>query len=363
MLRGEEPRSRRLLGVALLALTGAAAAALVLAGNPGNMGLCGACFLRDLSGALRLHQGPAIFRPETLGLVLGALLWSFASGRHVGRSGSYAVSRFLLCVAMAFGALVFLGCPFRLLQRLGGGDLHAWAAAPGFVLGVAVARWFEGAGYSLGKTHETPRAVGLLGPLAFVALGVLFVGADALAGPGPGSDGKPPHAPWLLALGLALAAGAVLSATGFCAISAARQAFAGPRWMLAAAAALVAGYGIVLAAGGAANWSATAQPVAHGDWLWNTLALALVGLCGAFAGGCPVRQLVMAGEGNGDAFVGVAGLVVGGALAHGMGLAAAPATADAAGGPTAAGQRAVAIAIALVLVYATAMRGAKPAVG
>jgi hypothetical protein len=76
-----------------------------------------------------------------------------------------------------------------------------------------------------------------------------------------------------------------------------------------------------------------------------------------------VRQLVMAGEGNGDAFVGVAGLVVGGALAHGMGLAAAPATADAAGGPTAAGQRAVAIAIALVLVYATAMRGAKPAVG
>jgi hypothetical protein len=32
----------------------------------------------------------------------------------------------------------------------------------------------------------------------------------------------------------------------------------------------------VLAAGGAANWSATAQPVAHGDWLWNTLALVLV---------------------------------------------------------------------------------------
>jgi hypothetical protein len=41
---------------------------------------------------------------------------------------------------------------------------------------------------------------------AFVALGVLFVGADALAGPGPGSDGKPPHAPWLLALGLAVLA-------------------------------------------------------------------------------------------------------------------------------------------------------------
>ena len=36
---------------------------------------------------------------------------------------------------------------------------------------------------------------------------------------------------------------------------------------------------------------------------------------------------MMAGEGNGDAFVGCAGLVVGGALAHTLQLASAPATA------------------------------------
>ena len=357
MLRGDPTRSRGLLGVALVALVGALAAALVLAGNPGNMGLCGACFLRDLGGALRLHAGPAIFRPELIGLVLGALLWSAITRRHVGRSGSHAAARFALCVAMAFGALVFLGCPFRLLQRLGGGDLHAWAALPGFVLGVGAARWFEDRGYSLGKTQQAPLALGLIGPLTFVVLLALFVGADVLAGPGPDSDAKPAHAQWMLALGLALPAGAILSATEFCVISAARAVFSGSRWMLSASGALVASYALVLALGGTANWSLGAQPVAHADWLWNSLALALVGLCGALAGGCPVRQLVMAGEGNGDAFIGVCGLVVGGALAHALSIASAAANADSAGGVSSAGKATVAVSIVLVLLYAFAMRG------
>src|SRR5438105_1978040 len=49
---------------------------LVVLGNPGNMGLCGACFLRDTAGALGLFHadGPRIFRPELVGLVLGAFL-------------------------------------------------------------------------------------------------------------------------------------------------------------------------------------------------------------------------------------------------------------------------------------------------
>ncbi len=39
-------------GIAL----GALAAYLVYAGNPGNMGICAACFLRDSSGALGFHR-------------------------------------------------------------------------------------------------------------------------------------------------------------------------------------------------------------------------------------------------------------------------------------------------------------------
>lgn len=358
MLRGDQPTAVRVRALLLLALVGIGAGVLVWLGNPGNMGLCGACFLRDLGGALRLHPGPAILRPEVPGLVLGALLMALFSRRHVGRSGSHAVVRFLLCVAMAIGALVFLGCPSRLLQRLGGGDLHAWLALPGFVAGVGLGRWFERRGYALGRTSEVPLAIGLLGPSCLLGLLVLFVSGGVLAGPGPGDPAPPPHAPWLPALGIGTVAGAVLSATGFCVVSAARQVFSGPRWMLMGAGVVIAGHGVVVLALGVAAPGAAVQPIAHGDWLWNTLALVLVGLTGALAGGCPVRQIVMAGEGNGDAFVGVAGLVVGGALAHALQLASVPATAMAAGGPTAAGKWAVVGALVFAIVYAAAISAA-----
>jgi hypothetical protein len=354
VLRGDATLGRRCAGLLLAAGVGVAAAALVALGNPGNMGICGACFLRDTAGALGLQaKGPAIFRPEVAGIVLGALGWSAATGRGIGRSGSHAGSRFVLCVFMAIGALVFLGCPFRMLQRLGAGDLTAWAALPGFVAGVGAGLWFERKGYSIGKTAPAPLAVGLVGPALAVLLLVLFV-ARTLAGPGPGDAGPPAHAPWLVALGIALAAGAALSANGFCAVSAARQVFRGPRWMLAGAAALVAGYAATVLVTGKPAFGA--QPVAHGDWLWNALGLGLAGLCGALAGGCPVRQVVMAGEGNADAFVGVAGLVAGGALAHTLGLASVAASEVSAGGATPAGQIALAAGYAFALLYALTLR-------
>ena len=38
------------------AVVGLAALVLTMLGNPGNMGFCIACFLRDISGALGLHS-------------------------------------------------------------------------------------------------------------------------------------------------------------------------------------------------------------------------------------------------------------------------------------------------------------------
>jgi uncharacterized protein len=369
MLRGEATTGRRALGLFLTLAVGVLAAALVALGNPGNMGICGACFLRDAAGALKLHAAPpAIFRPELAGVVLGALVFSLAARKPVGRSGSFAVARFLLGVFMGIGALVFLGCPFRMLQRLGGGDANAWLALPGFLAGVGTGLLLERRGYSVGKTQPTPGPVGALGPLAFLGLLGMFLIGGVLKGPGPGDAGPPPHAPWEWSLGLAGVAGVILAATGFCGVNAARQVFAGPRWMLAGAGTLVAGYAAVALATGRFHWGVEGQPAAHTSVLWNALALALVGLTGVLAGGCPVRQLVMTGEGNGDAFVVVAGLVTGGALSHTLGLASvvsAPATAAApaiAGGPTDAGQTAVVAGLALCLAYGVAMtRAAKSA--
>ena len=58
------------------AVIGAAAIALMTLGNPANMGLCAACFIRDVAGALGLHGAAAVqyLRPEIAGFVLGAFL-------------------------------------------------------------------------------------------------------------------------------------------------------------------------------------------------------------------------------------------------------------------------------------------------
>jgi YedE family putative selenium metabolism protein len=65
-----------------------------------------------------------------------------------------------------------------------------------------------------------------------------------------------------------------------------------------------------------------AQPIAHTEALWNFLGLALAGWSAALLGGCPLRQLVLTGQGNTDSAVTVLGLVVGAAVAHTYNLAA-----------------------------------------
>jgi hypothetical protein len=215
----------------------------------------------------------------------------------------------------------------------------------------------ERRGYSLGKTSEVSLPIGLLGPIALIAPLIAWWFGVGLAGPSLGADAAtgPARAPWMLALSLSLLAGGVLSATGFCAISAARSVFGGSRWMLLAAFAFVVGYAIAAMVTGRFHTGFDGQPIAHADWLCNALALALVGACGAFAGGCPVRQIVMAGEGNGDAMVGCAGLMFGAAIAHNFGIASTAASASAAGGASTNGAIAVVVLLALVIVYAASV--------
>lgn len=346
MLRSDISGTRLWIAFGLTVLVGCGAAVLVGLGNPGNMGICGACFLRDAAGSLDLaERGPKIFRPELAGLVLGALLFTVLSGRYGARSGSHAATRFFFGLWMGIGALVFLGCPFRMLQRIGGGDLNAVVGLAGFIPGVGLGLFFEKRGYNIGKTAVVNPAVGLLGPLTFVAMLALFLAGDFLTGPGPGAEGKPPHAPWMASLGIAAGAGAILAATRFCAVTAARQVFLKEKRMLLATGLLIAGYAAVSAIGGRFTLSFDGQPAAHSDHLWSILSLVLVGLCGCLTGGCPVRQLVMTGEGNGDAFMTVMGLLIGGALAHNLELASSGA------GTTPNGRAAIVVGLVLSVAY------------
>ena len=66
------------------------------------------------------------------------------------------------------------------------------------------------------------------------------------------------------------------------------------------------------------------QPVAHTMSLWNFGGMVVAGLAFALAGGCPGRQLFLAGEGDGDAAVFVLGMIVGAGFSHNFGLASSP---------------------------------------
>lgn len=98
------------------------------------------------------------------------------------------------------------------------------------------------------------------------------------------------------------------------------------------------------------------QPVAHSQHLWNFLGMYVVGFAAVLAGGCPLRQMVLAGQGSSDSAVTFLGLLVGAAFCHNFGLAASAAaaateTAEAVvGGPGPAGKAAVLICIAVLFL-------------
>lgn len=113
---------------------------LTLLGNPANMGFCIACFLRDIAGGLGLHSAAKVqyIRPEVIGLVLGACLMAIATKEFKPKAGSSPATRFLIGALVMIGALAFLGCPLRMVIRLGGGDLNALVGLAGFVIGICI---------------------------------------------------------------------------------------------------------------------------------------------------------------------------------------------------------------------------------
>lgn len=112
---------------------GLLAVILALLGNPANMAICVACFIRDTAGALKLHSAAPVqyLRPEIIGFVVGAFLISLVTKEYKATAGSSPMIRFVLGFVMMIGALVFLGCPLRLIIRMAAGDLNAYVALVG----------------------------------------------------------------------------------------------------------------------------------------------------------------------------------------------------------------------------------------
>ena len=354
MMKHREKTGIVLAGIAI----GVIASLLVLFGNPVNMGFCIACFLRDISGALGLHTAGAVqyIRPEILGLVLGSFLMALLRKEFSPRGGSSPLTRFVLGFFVMIGCLMFLGCPFRMILRLAGGDLNALFGLLGFVCGILVGVFFLNRGYSLKRTYKLPVLEGAAFSIIQVVLLVLLVAAPAFiyfseAGAGPGAL----HAPILLSLAAGLIVGALAQWTRLCMVGGIRDLVLFREWKL------LMGFLAILVSALICNLVLTAvkagsfftlglegQPVAHTDGLWNFLGMLLTGFGCVLLGGCPLRQLVLSGEGNTDSAITVLGLAIGAAFAHNFGLASSAA------GPTANGKVAVIIGIVVVAVIAVA---------
>lgn len=329
---------------------------LVFFGNPGNMGYCIACFIRDTAGALGVHQAAAVqyIRPEIIGLVLGSLIAALIAKEFMPRGGSSPVTRFVLGFMVMVAALVFLGCPLRMVLRIAGGDLNAIVGLIGFAAGIVAGVVFLKKGYSLKRTHKMPLTDGISLPVIQVGLLVLLITAPAFiffSESGPGSM----HAPIIISLIAGLIVGVIAQRSRLCMVGGIRDLVLFKDWTL-----LLGFVGILIAAAianvcfGFFHVSFIGQPIAHTDGLWNFLSMAAVGLGSVMLGGCPLRQLVLSGEGNSDSVITVFGYFVGAAFAHNFGLASSATTVTdgvVSGGPTLAGKIAtVAIIVILVII-------------
>lgn len=338
-------------------LLGLAGALLAWFGNPKNMAICIACFIRDTAGGMKLHQAAVVqyVRPEIVGMVAGSFAISVATKEYRSVAGSSPLIRFLLGVMMMIGALVFLGCPLRMVIRMSAGDLNAWVALPGFILGIFTGTLALRRGFSLGRSYDTHRSNGyvLPGLLVFVLVLSLFVpGLFAWSEKGPGSM----HAPVLVSLAAGLVFGALSQKCRTCFAGSVRDVILMKNFDLLST---IGGFFVMMLvynlATGGFRLSFIGQPVAHAKHLWNLLGMYVVGLAATLAGGCPLRQLILTGQGSSDSGMTVLGMLVGAAVCHNFGLAGAAMTVEdgivtAAGGPAAAGKIAVLLCILVLLV-------------
>lgn len=342
------------------AAIGIIAALLQSLGNPPNMGVCVACFERDIAGALGLHRAAAVqyIRPEIIGFVLGAFLISLFAGEHRPRGGSSPLIRFFLGIFAMIGALVFLGCPWRALLRLAGGDLNAIVGLAGLAAGIFAGIIFLKNGYSLGRSQPQKAWSGYVFPAFMLGLLLLLFfhvsfsedGPIFFSASGPGAM----HAPLWISFGAGITIGVIAQRSRFCTMGALRDV------MLVRDFHLISGVAALLAAAflmnlllGQFKIGFEGQPIAHTDHLWNFLGMCLAGLAFTLAGGCPGRQLFLSGEGDLDAGIFALGMIFGAAFSHNFAMASSPK------GTAAFGPAGVIVGMIFCLVIGFAMKERK----
>lgn len=284
---------------------------LAVAGNPENTGICVSCFLTNLAGSLHLHGEARMSypRPELFGILLGAFLASTFAGGFRVRGTRAPLLVVAAGAAVIVGCEVFMGCPIKMVLRLAAGDATAVAGAVGLAAGIAAGVGFLRRGLEIPSTPRIPAVAGYLLPIAALLLAVMAYlrsGWLVFAESGPAAQ----HAPMALSLGSGLLLGGIAQRSRFCVTGALRNLFAGKDWSLMAgfAALAVTAFAVNLGAG-TFRPGYFDQPGSHPIILWNFLGMFVAGLGSMVIGGCPFRQLTLAGEGDTGASLAILGML------------------------------------------------------
>ncbi|WP_341452744.1 YedE family putative selenium transporter [Desnuesiella massiliensis] len=197
--------------------------------------------------------------------------------------------------------------------------------------------------FNLKRNYKVTKFEGFMLPLVNIALFALLIATPAFiffSKKGPGAS----HAPIYISLAAGLIVGALAQRSRLCMVGGIRDI------IMFKDSYLISGFiaiflfsligNIIM---GKFNLSFVNQPVAHNDALWNFLGMALAGWASTLLGGCPLRQLILSGEGNIDSVITVIGMIVGAAFVHNFGLASS------ASGPTPNGKIAVIVGFLIVL--------------
>ncbi len=314
------------------AIIGIGSMVLSYYGNPANTGLCVSCFMENIAGAMGLHDNVRMqyMRPEILGIVLGAFAWSFYKRDFISIGGSSSLLRFVVGILLIIGCSVFIGCPVKMVLRLAGGDIGALAGMAGLVAGIYIGLEFIENGFQLGKPRKATKASGYMIPLFFLLLLALAVfKPDFIGESAKGSAAL--HAPFLMSLGFGLLLGGWAQHTQFCITGGIARIFLwGPREVMNCPRST----GLLISLGsffvfatvssmltGQFNFGLLGQPSSNDSYGWAFLGMMMVGLGSVLIRGCPLRQLVSAGQGDTDAGVTVMGMLVGAGLVQNWGLA------------------------------------------
>lgn len=294
-------------------------------GNPANTGICVSCFMENVAGALRLHDNARMqyLRPEIMGFVLGSFLLAVFRREFASTGGSSPLLRFLIGMLLIVGCSVFIGCPVKMILRLAAGDIGVVVGFVGLAAGIYIGLEFVENGFRLGAARETPRANGYIVPavMAFLLL-LALVEPVFIARSTRGAGAQ--YAPFLASLGVGLIVGALAQHTQFCITGGIARIFLwGPREVMncprstGMLVSIVTFFSVALMASlltGQFSFGLHGQPSSNESYGWAFLGMLLVGFGSVLIRGCPLRQLVAAGQGDNDAGAAVMGMLVGAAM-------------------------------------------------